>query len=85
MPGQARLRREVIEVDRDRPRRGRRHDRLDIGDQTVIGHALVIERRQHQRAGKAEFGGMAGQRDGIGEAAAPVPTIMRSSGKPLAA
>ena len=67
MPMQARLRREMIEIDRDRPRRGRRQDRVDIGDQPIVVDAFVIERRQHQRAGKAELGGVPGQRDGVGQ------------------
>ena len=66
MPGQAGHGREMIEIDRDRLVRRRLHQGVDIGDQPVVGHALVVERRQHQRAGKAELGRMAGERDRIG-------------------
>ena len=66
VPGQARELRIVIEVDRDRPLRGRRDDGADIGGKPVVRHALVIEGRQHQRAGEAELGGMAGELHRIG-------------------
>lgn len=67
VPRQARLRGEVIEIDGDRLRRGRREDCIDIGDETVVMDALVIKWRQHQSAGETELGGMLGQRDGIGQ------------------
>ena len=67
VPMQARLYWEMVEIERDRPRRGRRQDCIDVGDKTVVVDAFVIERRQHQRAGKAEFGGMLGEGDGIGQ------------------
>ena len=65
VPGQAGLGGEVIEIDRDRLCRGRLHDGLDIGDEPVVRHALVVEGRQHQRAGEAELGGMPRQRDRV--------------------
>ena len=67
VPGQPGLRWKVIEVERDRVGRGRREDRFDIGDKTVVGHAFVIEGRQHQRAREAELGGVARQSHGIGD------------------
>ena len=84
VPGQAGLRREVIEIDRDRLRRRRLHDGVDIGDQPVVRHALVVERRQHQRAGKAELGGMARQRDRVGDrggAGADHQAVERQAGR----
>jgi hypothetical protein len=40
---------------------------VDISNQAVVWHALVIERRQHQRGGEAAFCRMAGQGDRIGQ------------------
>ena len=67
VPVQAGLLRVVIEIDRDGLLRRRLHDGVDIGDQAVVRHALVVERRQHQRAGKAELGGIARQRHRVGD------------------
>ena len=66
VPVQAGLLRVVIEVDRDGLLRRRLHDGVDVGHETVVGHPLVVERRQHQRAGKAELRGITRQRHGIG-------------------
>ncbi len=65
VPVQARLRRVVIEINRNRLRLGRIHDCVDVGNQAVVVHAFVIERRQHQRAAEAERRGVLGQRDGV--------------------
>ena len=83
VPGQARQRRVVIEIDRDRRRRGRLHDGVDIGREPVVRHALVVERRQHQRAGEAELGGMARQRHRVrrrGRAGADHQPVGRDAG-----
>ena len=67
VPVQAGLLRVVIEIDRDRLLRRRLHDGVDIGDEAVVRHALVVERRQHQRAGKAKLGGVPRQRHRVGD------------------
>ena len=46
------------------------HPLDDLGEapeQAVVAHALVIERRQHQRAAAAQLDGVSGQPNGIGE------------------
>jgi hypothetical protein len=67
MPRHSRLGREMIEVDRDRLRCGRADDRLDHGEQSVVGYALIIKGRQYKRASKADPGRVAGQRDRVVE------------------
>ena len=67
MPWQARERRIVIEIDRNGLRGSRGHDRADIGREPVVGDALVVERRQHQRAAEAELGGVPRERDRVGD------------------
>ena len=57
----------MVKIDRDRPIGARRDDRVHIGHQPVVRHALIIERRQHQRARKAELGGAPRQRHRVGE------------------
>ncbi len=41
------------------------HERSDDGKQAVVVNAFIVEERQHQRAGKAEFGGATGQGDRV--------------------
>ena len=52
VPVKARLLREMIKIDRDRLGPGGLDDRLNVSEQAIVGHALVIEWRQHERAGK---------------------------------
>ncbi len=65
-PRYARQLRIVIQIERGRLLRARGKYGRHIGGKAIIRHALVIERRQHQRAAEAEFRGVAGQRDGVG-------------------
>src|SRR5215471_12532000 len=67
MPGQAGHGREMIEIDRDRSLRARRHHDFDISDQPVVGYALIVKWRQDQRAAEAEIGRVAGERNSIGD------------------
>ena len=67
MPWQAGHGREMIEIDRDRPLLGGLHQAFDIGDQSVVGYALVVKWRQHQRATEAELGRVTRERNGIGD------------------
>ena len=83
VPVQSRL---LRESGRDRSGSGgcgRLHDGVDIGDEPVVRHALVVERRQQQRAGKAELGGVPRQRDGVrggGGAGADHQAVERQAG-----
>src|SRR5262249_40801581 len=63
VPRQAGLGGEVIEINGDWFRGRGGHDRLDIGDEPVVRHALVIERRQDERSGETEVGGGPRPRD----------------------
>ena len=67
VPRQAGLGREVIEINGDWFRGRGGHDRLDIGGEPVVRHALVVERRQDERPGKAEFSCVPRQRDRVGD------------------
>src|SRR5512132_3391646 len=65
MPGKPRLRRKVIKIKRDWSCCRGGDDRLDIGNEPLVRHALVIKRRQEERSGKPELGSMPCQRDRI--------------------
>src|SRR5262249_482264 len=60
VPGQPRLLREMVEIDRDWMPCGRAHDGADIGHEAVVRDALIVERRQHQRARKSKLCGVPG-------------------------
>src|SRR5262249_46282425 len=66
-PRQAGLGGKVGKIKRDRSCPRRVHDRLDIGEEPLVRHALVVEGRQQQRPGKAQLGGVPRQRDCIGQ------------------
>ena len=55
----------MIEIERHRRARRRRHDGAHIGEDAVLADALVIEGRQHERAREAQFRRMARQGDGV--------------------
>src|SRR5262249_48918905 len=67
VPRQPREGGEVIEIKRDRLCRRGAHDRLDIGEESLVRYALVVERRQQECPGKAELGRMPRQRDRGGD------------------
>src|SRR4051794_19128204 len=85
-PGQAGLRRKMVEVNGDRIGGSRRYDRRDIVHQAVVGNALIIEGRQQQRARKAEVAGVARERDRIRNGCGTCPdhqAVERQAGFPI--
>src|SRR5262249_25188511 len=71
VPRQAGLGGEVIKINGDWFRGRGGHNRLDIGGEAVIRHALVVERRKDERPGEAELGGVPCQRDRGGDPRCP--------------
>src|SRR6266566_660609 len=61
----------MIEKNRDWPVDSCCDDRVDVGQKPVVRHALVVERRQHQGARKAELGGVPRQRDRVRQRRSP--------------
>ena len=61
----------MVEIERDWVCGRRGQDRVDIGDEAVVRNALVVERRQHQRHGKADVGRVLGQRDCVTDRRGP--------------
>ena len=50
------------------------------GEQAIVADVLVVERRQHQHAARAQFHGLAGQPDGVRDRAASGPRHQRIAG-----
>jgi hypothetical protein len=57
----------MVEVDGNGRAGGARDDGVEIAQHAVVRDALVVERRQHERPGEAELGGVARDADRVAD------------------